>query len=91
MAHTKAGGSARQKGNRRGKHLGVKIFGGQKVNVGNIVVRQKGSHFHAGPGTKTGNDFTLYALKAGLVQFIRRRGRQMVSVVKPPVVSTVEP
>lgn len=80
MAHTKAGGSTRQKGNRRGKHLGVKMFGGQQVTAGNIIVRQKGSTFHAGNGVDMGKDFTLYALKSGVVKFIRRQGRQLVSV-----------
>ena len=82
MAHTKAGGSTRQKGNRRGKHLGVKIFGGQTVLAGNILVRQKGSHFHAGSGVGMGRDFTLFALESGLVEFIQRKSRQFV-VVKP--------
>ena len=91
MAHTKAGGSTRQKGNRRGKHLGVKIFGGQKVAPGNILIRQKGSSVHAGVGVGTGHDFTLYALKSGIMRFIRRQGRQMVSVVEPRVVSATEP
>ncbi|KKU95028.1 50S ribosomal protein L27 [Candidatus Amesbacteria bacterium RIFCSPLOWO2_02_FULL_48_11] len=80
MAHTKAGGATRQKGNRRGKHLGVKIFGGQKVSSGNILVRQKGSIFHAGQGVKVGRDFTLFAVKSGEVKFLRQRGRQLVSV-----------
>ncbi len=81
MAHTKAGGATRQKGNRRGKHLGVKVFGGQKVVSGNIIVRQKGSTFHAGDGVRRGRDFTLYAVKAGVVQFATRLGRQFIKVV----------
>ncbi|HBC73225.1 MAG: 50S ribosomal protein L27 [Candidatus Amesbacteria bacterium GW2011_GWB1_47_19] len=80
MAHTKAGGSTRQKGNRRGKHLGVKKFTGQKVLPGNILVRQRGSRFHPGVGVMMGRDFTLFAVKEGLVKFIRRQGRQFVSV-----------
>jgi len=80
MAHTKAGGSTRQKGNRAGKRLGVKVFGGQKVVSGNIVVRQKGSIFHAGPGIKQGNDFTLYSIKEGIVRFLRRSGKQVITV-----------
>lgn len=80
MAHTKAGGSTRQKGNRRGKRLGVKLFGGQKVKVGNILVRQKGSNFQAGPGVKMGRDFTLYAVADGTVKFIRRRAKQLITV-----------
>jgi large subunit ribosomal protein L27 len=80
MAHTKAGGSTRQKGNRHGKRLGVKTFGGQTVIPGNIIVRQKGNVFHAGTGVKTGHDFTLYAIKQGVVKFIRRQGRQIITV-----------
>ena len=80
MAHTKAGGSTRQKGNRRGKRLGVKIFGGQKVTTGNILVRQKGSTVHAGIGVKMGNDFTLFAIKEGIVKFIKRQGRKFITV-----------
>ena len=80
MAHTKAGGSTRQKSNRRGKHLGVKIFGGQKVALGNIIVRQKGSHFHPGINVKSGRDFTLYALRDGIVKFITRQGKKLVAV-----------
>lgn len=80
MAHTKAGGSTRQKGNRRGKHLGVKVFGGQKVISGNIIIRQKGTSVHAGPGVEVGKDFTLYAIREGIVKFFRRRGRHLVTV-----------
>ena len=81
MASTKAGGSTRQKGNRRGRRLGVKIFGGQKVASGNILVRQKGSKFNPGDGVGMGRDFTLYALKTGILKFITRRGRQYLAVV----------
>lgn len=80
MAHTKAGGATRQQGNRRGKRLGVKLFGGEKVKVGNILVRQKGSKFHAGTGVKTGRDYTLYAIRDGAIKFIRRLGRQFITV-----------
>ncbi len=80
MAHTKAGGSTRQKGNRRGKRLGVKVYGGQKVVSGNIIVRQRGSTYHAGPGVKTGKDFTLYAIKNGTVEFVKRLGRMLIAV-----------
>lgn len=80
MAHTKAGGTTRQKGNRRGKHLGVKIFGGQKVKSGNILIRQKSSAHHPGIGTKMGRDFTIYAVKEGILKFIRRQGRQFVNI-----------
>ncbi len=80
MAHSKAGGTTRQQGNRRGRRLGVKLFGGEKVKTGNILVRQKGSKFHAGAGVKTGRDYTLYAIRDGVMKFIRRLGRQFVTV-----------
>lgn len=80
MAHTKAGGSTRQKGNRKGKRLGVKMYGGQAISSGNIIVRQKGSTFHAGDGVRMGKDFTLYAIKSGIIKFFRRQGRKLVSV-----------
>lgn len=62
MAHTKAGGSTRQKGNRKGQRLGIKLYGGNKVIPGNILVRQKGSKFLPGDGVRMGRDFTLYAV-----------------------------
>lgn len=80
MAHTKAGGSTRQKGNRRGKRLGVKIFGGQKVFAGNILVRQNGTLFHPGDGVQVGRDFTLTALKAGVLRFYKKLSKQYISV-----------
>ena len=78
MAHTKAGGSTRQKGNRRGKRLGVKLFGGQKVKSGNILARQNGSKFHPGKGVKMGRDFTLYAIVDGIVEFSKRLGKALI-------------
>jgi large subunit ribosomal protein L27 len=81
MAHTKAGGSTRQKGNRSGKRLGVKLFGGQKISSGNIIIRQKGSTFHAGPGVAIGHDYSLFAIKNGIVRFFVKAGRKFVSVV----------
>lgn len=80
MAHTKAGGSTRQKGNRRGKRLGVKHFGGEKVISGNIIIRQRGTTFHPGSGVKLGRDYTIYSVKEGNVKFYTRANRQFVSV-----------
>ena len=81
MAHIKA--SATTKGNRDSiaKRLGVKVFAGQKVICGNIIIRQRGSQFNPGTGVKMGNDYTLYAVKSGLVQFSRKLGDQYVAVV----------
>lgn len=83
MAHTKSQGKTRQKGNRVGQRRGVKIYGGQKVNIGNIIVRQVGATFHSGPGTKLGKDFTLYSIKQGIVKFFKKQGKKYISVVKP--------
>lgn len=81
MAHTKAGGSTRQKGNRRGKHLGVKVTHGQTVNAGAVLIRQKGATFKAGLNTTLGRDFTVYSTKAGIVNFRTRLGQKQVQVV----------
>jgi large subunit ribosomal protein L27 len=80
MAKTKAGGKTRQKTTRPGKRLGVKIFGGQIVKPGQIIVRQRGTKFHPGEGVKLGRDFTLFALKEGKVSFKKKQGKQLVAV-----------
>lgn len=82
MAHTKSQGKTNQKSNRPGQRRGVKKFGDQKISVGQIIVRQVGSTFHAGVGTKTGKDFTIYAVKPGIVKFFTKMGRKFISVVK---------
>lgn len=82
MAHTKSQGKTNQKSNRPGQRRGVKKFGDQKITVGQIIVRQVGSTFHAGAGTKTGKDFTIYAVKPGIVKFFTKMGRKFISVVK---------
>ena len=81
MAHTKAQKSA--KGNRDSiaKRLGVKKFGGEKVKVGMIIVRQRGTRFRPGEGVKKGKDDTLYAVKEGKVKFYRRYNKRFVAVV----------
>ena len=81
MAHTKAGGKTRQQTPRVGKRLGLKIFGGEKVEIGNIIVRQRGTKFHPGQGVGMGRDHTLFALVNGIVQFKKRLGKNLVSVV----------
>jgi len=82
MAHTKSQGKTRQKSNRPGKRRGVKLFGGQLVKNGNIIVRQVGSKFHSGPGTRLGRDFTIYAVKDGLIKFTQKLGKKYISIVK---------
>ena len=69
MAHKKAGGSTRNGRDSNPKYLGVKLFGGQAVSAGNIIVRQRGTQFHPGPNVGLGRDHTLFALKDGTVKF----------------------
>lgn len=81
MAHKKTAGSTAQHKTRPGKRLGVKLFGGQAVKTGMIIIRQNGSVYHAGKNVGTGRDFTLFAEKDGRVEFSRRQGKQLVSVI----------
>ncbi len=83
MAHKKAGGSTRNGRDSQSKRLGVKRFGGQTVKAGNIIVRQRGTHFHPGENVGCGKDYTLYALQDGQVQFQVKgpKKRKFVSVV----------
>lgn len=83
MAKKKAGGKTRQKTPRVGKRLGVKIFGGQKVRAGNILIRQRGTKFHPGEGVGMGRDHTLFALREGILKFKKRLGKKVVSIVSP--------
>jgi large subunit ribosomal protein L27 len=69
MSHVKAGGAAKNVRNSPGQRLGVKRFGGQKVNTGEVIVRQVGSTKVAGPGTYISRNFTIHAAKAGVVSF----------------------
>jgi len=80
MSQTKSKGKTRQQKPRPGKRLGVKIFGGQKVKPGNIIVRQRGTKFHPGKGVGMGRDFTLFALKSGEVKFKIKHGKKIIYV-----------
>jgi large subunit ribosomal protein L27 len=81
MAHKKGASSSRNGRDSSAQRLGVKRFGGQVVNAGEILVRQRGTHFHPGPGVGRGGDDTLFALVSGQVEFGSRRGRRAVSVI----------
>ena len=85
MAHKKGASSSRNGRDSNSQRLGVKRFGGQVVNAGEIIVRQRGTHFHPGLGVGRGGDDTLFALSAGAVKFGMRRGRKVVSIVPIPV------
>ena len=81
MAHKKAGGSTRNGRDSNAKRLGVKKFGGENVLAGNIIVRQRGTHFHAGVNVGIGKDHTLFATAEGKVVF----------QVKVPLITPVWP
>ena len=82
MAHKKAGGSSKNGRDSESKRLGVKIFGGQKVVAGNIIVRQRGTRFHAGVNVGIGRDHTLFAKADGNVKFLVKgpKNRTFVTV-----------
>jgi len=82
MAHKKAGGSSKNGRDSESKRLGVKMFGGQQVVAGNIIVRQRGTRFHPGVNVGIGRDHTLFAKAAGNVKFQKKgpKNRQFVSV-----------
>jgi len=81
MAHKKAGGSTRNGRDSTSKRLGVKCFGGETVKAGNIIVRQRGTRFHAGANVGIGKDHTIFAVRDGQVEFAtKHKGRVYVSV-----------
>ncbi|MCU0538702.1 MAG: 50S ribosomal protein L27 [Desulfobacterales bacterium] len=84
MAHKKAAGSSRNGRDSAGQRRGVKIFGGQRVKAGNIIVRQLGTQFHPGENVGVGKDYTLFAKIDGVVAYERHgRSRQKISVYAP--------
>ena len=83
MAHKKGASSSRNGRDSNAQYLGVKRFGGQVVKSGEILVRQRGTHFHPGDLVGRGGDDTLFALAAGHVKFGQSRGRKVVSILPP--------
>ena len=81
MAHKKGASSSRNGRDSNSQRLGVKRYGGQLVNAGEIIVRQRGTHFHPGDLVGRGKDDTLFALAEGYVEFGRKRGRRVVNIV----------
>ena len=81
MAHKKGASSSRNGRDSNAQRLGVKRFGGQVVKAGEIIVRQRGTHFHPGTGVGRGKDDTLFALEPGAVQFGKKRDRKTVNIV----------
>ena len=84
MSKTKAAGSSKNGRDSAGKRLGVKLFGGQSVNTGGIIVRQRGTKFYPGENVGIGRDHTLFALKNGLVTF-NKKGKSKVFVSVEPL------
>ena len=84
MAHKKAGGSTRNGRDSNPKYLGVKRYGGQQVNAGEILVRQRGTRFHPGEGVGLGRDHTLFALVEGVVKFITKGAKNRKYVMIDP-------
>jgi len=81
MASKKGVGSSKNGRDSNAQRLGVKRFGGQQVNAGEILVRQRGTHFHPGVNVGRGGDDTLFALAAGAVEFGAKGGRKVVNIV----------
>ena len=87
MAHKKGASSTRNWRDSNSQFLGVKRFGGQVVNAGEIIVRQRGTHFHPGDGVGRGGADTIFALVAGAVHFGKKRGRKTVNIIEPAAVT----
>ena len=83
MAHKKAGGSSRNGRDSEGRRLGVKRFGGEQLLAGTIIIRQRGTRFHAGTGVGLGRDHTIFAIVDGKVEFKVKgaNARKMVNVI----------
>ena len=82
MAHKKGASASRNGRDSSAQYLGVKRFGGQSVNAGEILIRQRGTHHHPGLNVGRGKDDTLFALTAGSVEFGTKRGRKTVNIVE---------
>ncbi len=83
MAHKKAGGSTKNGRDSISKRLGIKRYGNQKVKAGNIIIKQRGTKYHAGKNVKCGKDYTLYSIKKGIVKFEIKgiKKKKIISVI----------
>ena len=90
MAHKKSGGSSRNGRDSAGRRLGVKVFGGEAINAGSIIVRQRGTKFWPGENVGMGKDHTLFALTTGAVRFITKRNNRCYATVVPAEVMNAE-
>jgi large subunit ribosomal protein L27 len=84
MAHKKAGGSSRNGRDSESKRLGIKVYGGELINAGSILVRQRGTQFHAGSNVGIGKDHTLFALVTGKVKYVEHGPKQKRTVLVEP-------
>lgn len=90
MSHVKAGGTAKNVHDSPGQRLGVKVYGGQKVRTGQVIVRQVGMTKRPGPGTKLSNNFTIHAARDGVVAYETRQVRRFTGKTVPRTVVTVK-
>ncbi|MBL0057261.1 MAG: 50S ribosomal protein L27 [Chitinophagaceae bacterium] len=88
MAHKKGEGSVKNGRDSQSKRLGVKIYGGQPVIAGNIIIRQRGTVYHPGKNVGVGRDFTIFALTDGLVEFRKSKGDKTLVSVSPVQVTS---
>ena len=88
MAHKKGDGSVKNGRDSQSKRLGVKIYGGQPVIAGNIIIRQRGTVYHPGKNVGVGRDFTIFALTDGLVEFRKSKGDKTLVSVSPVQVTS---
>ena len=91
MAHKKAGGSTSYGRDSQGQRLGVKLYGGERAKIGNIIVRQRGSKIRAGEGVKMGKDDTLFAIAEGIVKFTDKKVRRFTGHFKTVKFANVVP
>jgi len=90
MAHTKAKGSSKNNRDSQSKRLGVKLFGGETVKKGMIVLRQRGSKFYAGAGVMVGNDDTIFAVEDGVVSFTQKKIKNFAGNIKNKVFVSIK-
>jgi large subunit ribosomal protein L27 len=90
MSHVKAGGTSKNNHDSPGQRLGVKVFGGEKVKTGDVIIRQVGQTKRAGKGTFMSRNFTIHAKQDGTVKFVKRRFRQFSGRSVPRTEVTVE-
>ncbi len=87
----KAGGSTSLGRDSESKRLGVKVYAGQPVSAGQVIVRQRGSHYHVGDGARLGGDDTIYARVSGVVKFIKRKRKAFTGKLRQATIVSVQP